>query len=184
MPTSSIKHEIQSSGIPLCVAENRPAYSSPDPQPDATVLPFTQLLEEAICSNVQVRFPATAEILITLGELESLLCEGNTQQVVDTQRVKAGTVVSFRGCGFEADIEEGMIKVEGRVELTDCKVRNLKGNGLELRGEVTVNSSSLLNLDLRYPWRMVLSLKTAVRKERFSSYSRPGQWAMPRLWFL
>ena len=58
------------------------------------------------CSNVQVCFPATAEVFIDtvgIGKL-ALLCEGNTLRVVETLTVKAGTIATFSGC--EADIEE------------------------------------------------------------------------------
>lgn len=116
-------------------------------QPNSSENTFAQLLQQATCASVKMHLPASASdpvCIDTLGDFENiaLLCEGNSLQVMQTLRVEKGMTVTFTRCVFEAELEEEMVRVEGRVLLLDCEVRDLKGKAFEVNGELVVERST------------------------------------------
>lgn len=111
------------------------------------ILLFTQLLATATCPSVRIHFLTTEPSPIpvsTLANFESIQvdCEGNTLKAVSTLRVETGTTADFSRCGFESEIKETLMNVEGKAVLTECWVQQLKGRGFEVNGELIVSTSS------------------------------------------
>lgn len=153
-----------------------PPIPSPNPNPSLPL--FTQLLKTALCPSVRIRFSTTdfAPIPIsTLAYFDTIQvdCEGNILKVMQTLRVEAGTVASFSECGFESEMREVIIEVEGKMGMNGCKVERLQAQGFEISGEMNItdsdfkgNKNSLFSLNK-------LGFSLSVANSRFQGNTSP-----------